>query len=139
MSLVHQATCVAINGRALLIEGKPGSGKSSLALNLIDRGAVLIGDDGVTLESRGNRLLASPPPHTSGLIEVRNLGLLSMPTIALVPIALVLRLDPEAERFIDAPEQTELAGQTLPLILLWPGGELLALKAELALGRYGLA
>ncbi|HQA17982.1 MAG TPA: serine kinase, partial [Novosphingobium sp.] len=48
MSLVHQATCVAIKGRALLIEGPPGSGKSSMALALIDRGAALIGDDGVT-------------------------------------------------------------------------------------------
>ena len=62
MSLSYQATCVAIGGRAVLIEGEPGSGKSSLALALIDRGAALIGDDGVRLELRGNRLYASPPP-----------------------------------------------------------------------------
>jgi len=40
----HQATAVAINGRAVLIEGPPGAGKSTLALALIDRGAVLVGD-----------------------------------------------------------------------------------------------
>lgn len=43
MSSLHQATCVAIGGRGVLIEGLPGSGKSSLALALIDRGAQLVG------------------------------------------------------------------------------------------------
>ncbi len=139
MSLSHQATCVAIGGRAVLIEGEPGSGKSSLALALIDRGAALVGDDGVRLELRGSRLHASPPPYTEGLIEVRNLGLLPWPTVGDLPVALVLRLDPEAPRFIEAAEQVELAGAILPLIRLWPGGEVLALKAELALERFGLA
>ena len=67
----HQATCVAIDGRAVLIEGHPGTGKSSLALALIDRGAVLVGDDGVTLDRADTRLLASPVPETVGLLEVR--------------------------------------------------------------------
>ena len=53
----HQATAVEIGGRALLIEGPPGSGKSSLALALIDRGARLIGDDSVMLEVSGRQLL----------------------------------------------------------------------------------
>ena len=50
---LFQASAVAINGRALLIEGEPGAGKSSLALALIDRGAQLIGDDGVALRRVG--------------------------------------------------------------------------------------
>ena len=137
MSLVHQATCVAIGGRAILIEGPPGIGKTSLALALIDRGAALIGDDGVTLELRGDELLASPPPNTAGLIEVRNLGLLDWPAVSDVPVALVLRLDPAAPRFIEGAERTELGGITLPLIRLWPDGTVLALKAELALARFG--
>ena len=41
---VH-GTCVEINGEAILIKGDPGVGKSSLALQLIDRGALLIADD----------------------------------------------------------------------------------------------
>lgn len=138
MSLIHQATCVAIGGRAVLIEGPPGIGKTSLALALIDRGAVLIGDDGVTLEQCGGRLLASPPPRTAGLIEVRNLGLLGWPTVSDMPVALVVRLDPGAPRFIEHADRTELVGIFLPLIHLWPEGSVLALKAELALGRYGL-
>lgn len=138
MSLVHPATCVAVHGRAVLIEGPSGSGKSALALALIDRGAVLIGDDGVTLEQRGNALLASPPPRIAGLLEVRNLGLLTFPVAQDVPVALVLRLDPDAPRFVDAAEAAELAGASLPLLRLWPGGPLNAIKAELALARYGL-
>ena len=138
MTQVHQATCVAINGRAVLIEGPPGSGKSSLALTLIDRGAVLIGDDGVTLQPRGGRLYASPPPNIAGLLEVRNLGLLEFPTVGDVPVALVVRLDPAAERFIEAAERMELGGAELPLVRLRPGGEVLALKVELAVERFGL-
>jgi len=138
MSLIHQAGCVAIAGRAILIEGAPGSGKSTLALALIDRGAVLIGDDGVTLDRQEGRLIASPPPNIAGLLEVRNLGLLTFPTTSAVPVALVLRLDPQAPRFIDGAELAEIGGTKLPVIRLWPGGEVLALKAELALDRYGL-
>ena len=135
---LHQATCVAITGRAVLIEGPPGSGKSSLALALIDRGAVLVGDDGVSLTARGGRLYASPPPNIAGLLEVRNLGLLDFPTTHKIPVALVIRLDPAAERFIETPEQAQLNGIDFPLVRLWPGGATLALKAELALERYGL-
>lgn len=135
---LHQASCVAIKGRAVLIEGPPGSGKSSLALALIDRGAVLIGDDGVSLTTRGGRLCASPAPNIGGLLEVRNLGLLQFSTLNDVPVALVLRLDAAAERFIDAPELATRGGTELPLVRLWPDGATLALKAELALKRYGL-
>ena len=138
MTQVHQATCVAINGRAVLIEGPPGTGKSSLALTLIDRGAVLVGDDGVTLQPRGGRLYASPPPNIAGLLEVRNLGLLEFPTVGDVPVALVVQLDPAAERFIEAAERVKLGGMELPLVRLWPDGEVLALKVELALARFGL-
>ncbi len=139
MTVLHRATCVAIGSRAVLIEGAPGSGKSSLALALIDRGAVLIGDDGVTLEPRGGQLYASPPPNIAGLLEVRNLGLLQFPVQSEVSVALVLRLDPAAERFIEAAEHADLCGVALPLVRLRPDGAVLALKAELALERLGMA
>lgn len=138
MSLLHQASCVAIDGQAVLIEGTPGAGKSSLALALIDRGAVLVGDDGVTLERHGDRLRASPPPNIAGLIEVRNVGLLTYPTASDVPVALVLRLDPAAPRFIEAADTTGLGGTRVPLIRLWPDSPVLALRAEAALARWGL-
>lgn len=136
---VHQATCVAIGNRAVLIEGPPGSGKSSLALALIDRGAVLVGDDGVLLEARGDRLIAHPHPNTRGLLEVRNLGLLPFQVCDEAPVALVLVLDPQAPRFVEAPESAARAGITVPLLRLYPDGPVQHLKAELALERYGLA
>ena len=138
MTLLHRASCVAIAGRAILIEGAPGSGKSGLALALIDRGAVLIGDDGVSLMARGAQLYASPPPNIAGLLEVRNLGLLQFPVVSDVRIALVVQLDQHAPRFIEAAELAERAGVSLPLIRLWPSETAPACKAELALDRYGL-
>ncbi|MDR2858482.1 MAG: HPr kinase/phosphatase C-terminal domain-containing protein [Novosphingobium sp.] len=136
--LPHQATCVAIGTRALLIEGAPGSGKSSLALALIDRGAVLVGDDSVMLEARGGRLIALPHPETRGLLEVRNLGLLPFPLRDEAAVALVLALDPDAPRYPDQAEAVRRAGIALPLLRLRPASPVLHLKAELALERYGI-
>lgn len=99
-SLVRQAGCVAIDGRAVLIEGPSASGKSSLALALIDRGAVLVGDDGVTLEAREGRLWASPPPNIAGKLEIRNLGIVTLPVTS-APLSLVLMLDDAAPRYIE--------------------------------------
>nr|WP_214652313.1 HPr kinase/phosphatase C-terminal domain-containing protein [Novosphingobium jiangmenense] len=131
-------TCVAIGGRGVLIDGAPGSGKSSLALALIDRGAVLVGDDGVMVEAQGGRLVAAAHPNTSGKLEVRNLGILDFPVSPPVPVALLVRLDAGAPRFIEQAQDHEVEGVMLPSVALWPESPVLALRAELALSRYGL-
>lgn len=136
--IAWQATCVAIGERAILIEGPPGSGKSSLALALIDRGAILIGDDSVLLESVGVRLVARPHPKTSGLLEVRNLGLFEMPVAAQADVALIVMLDPSAERFITEAKSTVREGVAVPIVQLWPDSPVQHLKAEMALRRFGL-
>ena len=138
MTVLHQATGIKIGERGVLIEGQPGAGKTSLALALIDRGARLIGDDGVAIEAIEGRLLASPPPVTSGLIEVRNVGIISRPVAALVPVALVIRIDHDAPRHIEAAETCTIAGCVLPLIRLYPDSTVLAIRAELALERHGI-
>jgi hypothetical protein len=138
-SLVRQAGCVAIGGRGILIEGPPGSGKSSLALALIDRGAVLVGDDGVVLSFRAGQLLAAPHPNTAGLLEVRNLGILAFPASSGIPVCLLLRLDLAAPRFIEHADRENLQGCVIPVLQLWPDTPMLALRAELALRYYGLA
>jgi serine kinase of HPr protein (carbohydrate metabolism regulator) len=136
--LVRQATCITIAGRGLLIEGEPGSGKSSLALALIDRGAILVGDDGVVLSAADGQLMARPHPATRGLIEVRGLGLVPVPVAESAPVALVVRLDASAPRFIEAAGTISIAGIDLPLVSLDPAGSNLHLRAELALRQYGL-
>ncbi len=134
--VAHQASCVAIGGRAVLIEGPSGSGKSTLTLALLDRGAALIGDDGVLLGVQASHLMASPHPRIAGLVEVRNLGLLRLAEPVSAPVALVLVLDADAPRFIETAETCERGGVTLPLIRLDPGSG--ARKAELALAHFGL-
>lgn len=141
-TILANVSCVAVEGphglSAVLIEGDSGSGKSSLALELIDRGARLVGDDGVTLEDRAGALWALPPPNTAGLIEVRNLGLARFPAVS-APLALVIRLDAAAPRFIEQAGQALVASHSIPSLALWPSAPALVLRAELGLKMYGLA
>lgn len=136
-SSVIQGTAVAIDGRAVLMLGKPGSGKSSLALALIDRGAQLIGDDGVTLNADANKVIASPPPNIAGKLEVRNIGLVEMPTTS-APLCLVLELVEEAPRFAEEALAREILGLAIPAITFRPGDAVQAIRAEMALKVYGL-
>jgi len=137
-TVAYQATCVMVDGRGVLIQGVPGSGKSSLALALIDRGAALVGDDSVLLELRAGRLFANPHPNTAGKLEVRNLGLIDVPCVGTVPLALVIKLDREAPRYIAMPETAVLAACVLPQVRLFPDTPALVLRAEVALRTYGL-
>jgi hypothetical protein len=50
----RNATSVSVAGFAILIEGAPKTGKSSLALSLIDLGAKLISDDLTFLKKEGD-------------------------------------------------------------------------------------
>ena len=135
--ILRQSTAVVIAGRALLIEGPPGAGKSSLALSLIDRGATLIGDDGIALEEREGTLWALPAPATTGLIELRNVGMVTLPTSS-APIALVLDLRGDAPRYVEAAETTDVAEHSIPSLAFDPRGPA-AVRAEYALALHGLA
>ena len=135
--VLSNVSCVAIGGQAVLIRGAPGSGKSSLALALIDRGGELVGDDGVTLERREGRVWAAPPPVTAGKLEIRNVGLVELkPTAA--PLALVVRLDRDAPRFIEQASVAELLGDHVPELALFPDAAALPLRTEWALRTHGL-
>ncbi len=135
--VLANVSCVAMRGRAMLITGPSGSGKSSLALALMDRGGELIGDDGVTLAQVGELVVATPPPNTEGLIEIRNVGLLEVPT-ARAPVAIVINLTPEAERLPLGHSNAVLLGREVPLVDLYPDTPFLALRAEAALEMHGL-
>ena len=135
----RQFTSVAIDGRAILIAGAPGTGKSTLALALIDRGATLVGDDSVLAERSGNAIRVSPHPNTRGLLEVRNLGLVPMPVAQQVPVALVCTLRQGAPRYIETAGLICIEGVSLPHVELEPLAPLQAICVELALGTYGLS
>lgn len=96
--LLLHATTVAIDGAAVLLRGPSGSGKSDLALRLIDRGATLVSDDYTLLTVQDGHLLASAPATISGKIEVRGLGIVSVEPGGETPVALVVRLDQAMER-----------------------------------------
>lgn len=138
--LVHQASAVAIDGRALLIEGPPGSGKSSLALALTEQGAGLIGDDAVTLAPSEGQLIASPPPNIAGLLEVRGVGLARLPAAAPAPVALILTLGgPVPDRLPETPLPTRvIVGVAVPVLAFEPGAIAPAARALWALRMHGL-
>src|SRR3954467_1212574 len=82
---VHAST-VASEGRAVLITGPSGSGKSDLALRLLDRGFTLVSDDQTLLKRSGTRLIASAPPTIVGKLEVRGIGIIDLETVGDVPV-----------------------------------------------------
>jgi hypothetical protein len=137
MTVLANVTGVVIAGRALLIEGPPGAGKSSLALTLIDRGAILVGDDAVSVAREGDALVASPPPNTAGLIELRNIGIAELPVTS-GPVALILKLDPAAPRFPMEIATQVIEGIDVPVLSFAAGDAVQALRAEYALARHGL-
>ena len=134
MPTVH-ASCVALDGAGVLLRGRPGSGKSDLALRLVDAGARLVADDRVRVRATAGRLLASAPAATAGLIEVRGLGILRLAHQGEVALALVVDLDAGAapER-LPAPSACEIAGVVLPRIVLDGFAASAAARIRLAVG-----
>jgi HPr kinase/phosphorylase len=136
---VH-ASAVLVGARAVLIRGPSGSGKSRLALDLIEAArsgalpfAMLVGDDRVHLEAAGGRLLVRPAAALAGLIEVRGIGPRRLPYEPSAVVGLVVDLAAaDAERLPDADRRTTLVeGIDLPRLPVASGAE--ALPGVLAL------
>ncbi|MGK2912044.1 MAG: HPr kinase/phosphorylase [Sphingobium sp.] len=133
------ATSVAIDGRAVLLMGPSGSGKSDLALRLIDRGAVLVSDDYTVISRVGDLLRASPPERLTGQMEVRGIGIISVEHHMDAPVSLILDLAAVTDRMPDVPEGKEIAGIIVPTLPLAPWEASAPIKVELALKAFGLA
>ena len=135
--MLHAST-VARDGRAVLISGPSGSGKSDLALRLLDRGFALVSDDQTIVRRDGGRLLASPPPTIAGKLEIRGIGIVEMDHLDEVPIGLFVELTGEFERLPDDDRQRLLLGLSLPLVSIDAMTASAPAKVALALERMGL-
>ena len=132
------ASCVAAQGQAVLITGRSGSGKSDLALRLIDRGFTLVSDDRTILRKDGKKLVASAPDTIKGKIEVRGVGILEMEAVPSAPVVLVVELATEIERLPDDGSERQILGTSIPLVSIDARSASAALKVALALDRLGL-
>lgn len=135
---VH-ASSVAIDGRAVLITGPSGSGKSDLALRLLDRGFALLSDDQTIVRRDGDRLIASAPPQIAGKLEVRGIGILDVDWVTDVPVALLVELKSDIQRLPDDSGQRPMLGVPLPLVTIDAMTASAPSKVALALDRLGLA
>ncbi|HET8613423.1 MAG TPA: HPr kinase/phosphatase C-terminal domain-containing protein [Sphingomonas sp.] len=126
------ASCVAIDGRAVLLCGRSGAGKSDLALRLVDRGARLVSDDYTHLRRREGRLYASPPDTLAGKMEVRGIGIVDLPHEKEAEVALLIDCESPVERMPEAATR-RLAGVDLPLGAVAPFELSAPIKVELML------
>jgi serine kinase of HPr protein (carbohydrate metabolism regulator) len=134
---VHAST-VANNGRAVMIIGPSGSGKSDLSLRLLDRGFVLVSDDQTVVRKDGDRLLASAPPTIAGKLEIRGIGIVDMERAENVPVALVVELTSDIQRLPDDSRERPILGVKVPLITIDAMTASAPSKVALALDRMGL-
>ena len=132
------ASTVAKAGRAVLIGGPSGSGKSDLALRLLDRGFTLVSDDQTLLRRDGERLLASPPPNIAGKLEVRGIGIVDIEHSTDVPVALMVELTSDIQRMPDDDRERPILGVPLPIVSIDAMAASAPSKVELALDRMGL-
>lgn len=120
------ATCIAIDGFGVLLRGPSGSGKSDLALRLIDQyaDAILVADDRVDVAARGGAVYASAPPSIAGKLEVRGIGIVKMPHAEGVKLNLLVDLvdlvDVSSIPRLPEPVFGEILGVALPRLALAP-------------------
>ena len=134
---VHAST-VALDGRAVLISGPSGSGKSDLALRLLDRAFTLVSDDQTIVSRDGDRLLAAAPPNIAGKLEIRGIGIVEIDHHDNVPIALIVELTSDIPRLPDDSRERPILGVALPVISIDAMTASAPSKVAIALDRMGL-
>jgi len=132
------ATTVAKDGRAILISGRSGSGKSDLALRLLDRGFVLVSDDQTFLRIIGGKLIAAAPPAIRGKLEVRGIGIVEVEQVDDVAVCLVIDLASEIERMPEDGRIRLILGAEIPLVNVDAQAASAPAKVALALDLLGL-
>ena len=134
---IHAST-VAMEGRAVLITGPSGSGKSDLTLRLLDRGFTLVSDDQTIVRRDGERLIAAAPASIAGKLEIRGVGIVDMESVRDIPIALLVELTSDIQRMPDDSRERPMLGVPLPLVSIDALTASAPSKVALALDRLGL-
>jgi serine kinase of HPr protein (carbohydrate metabolism regulator) len=132
------ASTVAQGGRAVLITGPSGSGKSDLALRLLDRGFTLVSDDRTIVRKQDERLIASAPPNIAGKLEIRGIGIVDIEPVSDVPVALIVELTSDIQRLPDDARERPILEVALPLISVDAMTASAPSKVAIALDRMGL-
>ncbi len=131
------ATCVAFDAKAIVITGRSGSGKSSLALQLISLGAVLVSDDQTRITRVDGMVVAHAPCRLAGVIEARGIGLLQVPYQQDALVQLVVDLDGDAPSRLPERREINLLGNMIDTIYKVDGPHFpMALKALVLGGQY---
>lgn len=117
----------------MLLIGPSGAGKSDLALRLIDRGATLVSDDVVLVETVDDNILLRAAPRIKGQIEVRGVGICSVEYTETAPLRLVIDLNMRPQRLPPEDLTTRIGDFFVPLCHLDPFQPSSPIKAELAL------
>lgn len=123
--IIH-AVLVDLYGVGMLILGKSGIGKSETALELLDRGHLLVADDAVVVRRFGQMLIGKAPPITRHFMEIRGIGIIDVQAMYGAgavkleqEIDMAVRLEPYVEgKDYTAEEKLEILGVSLPLITL---------------------
>lgn len=134
---VH-ATTVVRSDHAVMIGGKSGSGKSDVALQLIDRGYTLVSDDQTMLSCKDDELYASAPPSISGKMEIRGLGIVDMPVKEDVRVCLYVALGESPDRLPPDGDTEQLMGCDIPRMALMGNSPSAAIRIDMALDRIGI-
>ena len=115
-SLIMHASCVDVNGSGVLIVGRSGSGKSSLAINLLALGSKLVADDQCELIRKSNGFRISKPASLPKSIEIRGVGLVSVPMVNETSLDWVVNMDEVEKERMPTPRFTEIGGFRVPTV-----------------------
>ena len=110
------STSVVIDDNGVLILGDSGSGKSDLALRLIDNGATLISDDISICRKNSNDIYLYCPPEIKGLLEVREIGIITVPFVERIKLRLVVNLKSNNNERFPKDSSFRILGIKIPII-----------------------
>ena len=129
------STSVVIEDLGILIRGQSGSGKSDLALRLIDSGATLISDDLTICKKIGDYLYLYPHSKTKGLLEVREIGIMTVPYVENIKLTLVVELVEEEFERMPGMMSCSILGVKFPKIKIFGKSSSAVAKIKIKLNQ----